>query len=153
VLENAVNDENGYEVAEDDPGRQPGRRPQAEELIREENKREKHSGDPFITEPARPTQARMDPAAHHVAHQHEGTRHAEKVSPQEQNKRQRATKVDPRQHSGQILRRQGGPEQSVQNHEDADQQQGDLQQRARMAPTQESPEDGETQQVEGRSLE
>ena len=152
MLEEAIDQQHRDEVAGDDPRGQPRRRPQAEQLIGEEDERKQHNRHPLIAKPARPGKARMNKPPHEVAREHERARHAEEVARHEDHEHQRPAKMHPGQHRCQILRRDRRPEEAVQNHYHADQQQRNLQQSSRVPPHQKTPDHGNKQQIERRGL-
>ena len=88
----------------------------------------------------------------HISHEHERTRQAEKVSRTKQHQNQRAAEVYPREHSREVFWRQSGTKQPVEDHHDGNNQQRNLQYRARMPPAQKTAEDRNAKQVEVRSV-
>jgi hypothetical protein len=134
VLEKAVHDEHSQEVGNNQPCRPPGRGPKIEQLVEEKNQHEEDDGKPFVAQRSRPVEAGLEEASRGLAHQHEGASQAEKIPRSQQNQHQHPAKVKPAEGGRQILRSQSWPQQAMQDHYDADDEQGSLEQWAGITP-------------------
>ena len=119
----------GGEVGERDPGRPPGRRPQVEELVGEEEEHDQRDGDPLVAQQARapggrpPSQMLAHPAAG-PPRQHERAGHAEEIAGQQQREDDEAAVVEPDADGRQVLRRELRSDQAVEDHQPASRSSG-----------------------------
>ena len=152
VLEKSIHHEHGKKVGHNQPGRPPRRRPQIEQLVSKQDQDEKTNRKPLIAQRSRPGEPGLKEASRRLTHQHEGAGQAEKISRAQQHQHQHAAKVKPAQGCGQILRRQRGPEQSVQDHDDAEDEQRRLKQRAGIPPAEQMAQARHSHQIERKRI-
>src|SRR5581483_6095941 len=89
------------------------------QFVGKKNCYEESNRQPFVAKCSRPVPARVNQLPRGVPNKHERTRQAKEVSCRKYHEHEQSTKMQPSQSRRQIFRRQRGPEQTVQDHDDA----------------------------------
>ena len=134
--ERQIDEQRRREVADDEPRRRRRQRPEVEQLVDEQHADEERQRHPLLPEPPRPVTGGSVQAAAEVAHHDHRARATERVAGRKQHADQQTAIVDPRQHRGEIFRRQLRPVAPVPHDHDRHEQQDDLRRRAQPPPPQ-----------------
>jgi hypothetical protein len=147
MLEKTIDHQHGDKIRDDQPRGPPGRGPKIEQLISKKDQDEERYGGPLVAQRPRPVEARLKEVLRHLAHQHERAGQAEKIPCAQQDQHQHPPKMKPAEGGSQILRRQRGTEQSMQNHHHAHDEQRQLEQGAHITPAKQVSQSGDSQQI------
>ena len=151
AAEDRVDGEGDAEVSQRHPGGPPGRGPQAEVLVAEEEGDNQPDGEPLVAQDLRrrPTFAAQplpQPDAG-LPRQHERACHAKQVARHQQRQHNQPAVVQPRADCRQVLRRKLRPDEPVEDHQAGQQEDRNLHGRAGVAPLEERADDRPGEQV------
>ena len=148
AFEEAIHKHGGGEVENDDPCRPPRGFPEVEKLVGPEKEDQQADGEPLRAQESRPAVRGGKNPASEIPRKGERTRHAKKISCDQQGENAEASPVRPWKHPGEVHRPDLWSEKAVNHHKDGQAKKQSLHGYAEILRSNEGAENRHAQEIE-----